>query len=240
MNVITFDRVDKYYYRHNQRTLKELVQAVFDRQNTLERIHVLRGISFSINKGEVVGILGKNGAGKSTLLKLIARVSKPTYGNIRVVGKIAPMIELGAGFHPELSGEENIYLNGIILGLTEEQVAEKIDSIVDFAEIGEFIDMPVKHYSSGMFTRLAFSIAISIDPDILLVDEVLSVGDLRFQRKCMQRMNEYREKGVTIIIVSHNQELIKSFCKRVIVLERGGVVYDGPVADGVKSYEEQF
>lgn len=240
MNVIKLEHVHKYFLHQHQKTLKELAQAIFQKEKTVERIHALNDLDFTIKKGEVVGILGKNGAGKSTLLKLIARVSKPTTGTVEVNGNIAPLIELGAGFHPELSGEENIYLNGIILGLTEEQVKEKLQSIIDFAELGEFIDMPVKHYSSGMFTRLAFSIAVSIEPEILLVDEVLSVGDMRFQQKCMKRMNEFRAKGVTIIIVSHNQDLIASFCERAIVLDRGSVLYDGPVGEGMKSYEEQL
>src|SRR3990167_6240452 len=193
---ISLDNIDKYFYLQHQKTLKELVQAIFKKQKTLDYVHALKNLSFRINKGESVGIMGRNGAGKSTLLKLIAGVSAPTKGKIFVKGRIAPMIELGAGFHPELTGRENIFLNGVILGLSEKYLQAKFEEIVDFSEIREFIDMPIKYYSSGMFVRLAFSVAINVDPDILLLDEVLAVCDGPFQEKCLKKMYEFRKKGI--------------------------------------------
>lgn len=238
MSAISLQHVNKNYFMQHQRTLKEFFQALFYGEKTLEQVHALKNVSFHIHKGESVGIVGRNGAGKSTLLKLIAQVSKPTTGTVTVQGKLAPLIELGAGFHPELSGRENIYLNSIILGLTEEEVRGRFDEIVAFAEIQEFVDVPIKYYSSGMYVRLAFSIAVSTNPAILLVDEVLSVGDYAFQQKCMTKMNEFKKNNVTIILVSHDSELVSSFCDRVIMLDHGSVVYDGPTAEGIARYKE--
>lgn len=237
MEAISLHSVHKYFYLQHQRTLKELLQAAFFHQKTLERVHALNNVSFTLKKGEAVGFLGKNGAGKSTLLKLIARVSKATKGTVKVNGTMAPLIELGAGFHPELSGRENIFLNGIILGLTEKQIHEKFQDIVTFAEIQDFIDMPIKHYSSGMYVRLAFSIAVSTIPEILLVDEVLAVGDYDFQQKCLKRMKEFKKNGTTIVFVSHDLELVKSFCERVIVMDHGQVIFDGETQKGIDCYQ---
>lgn len=237
MDAISLHSVHKYFYLQHQRTLKELLQAAFFHQKTLERVHALNNVSFTLKKGEAVGFLGKNGAGKSTLLKLIARVSKATKGTVKVNGTMAPLIELGAGFHPELSGRENIFLNGIILGLTEKQIHEKFQDIVTFAEIQDFIDMPIKHYSSGMYVRLAFSIAVSTIPEILLVDEVLAVGDYDFQQKCLKRMKEFKKNGTTIVFVSHDLELVKSFCERVIVMDHGQVIFDGETQKGIDCYQ---
>lgn len=236
--VIDLKHVHKYFYFQHQRTLKEFFQAAVKKEKTLERVHAMNNVSFSIDKGETVGIIGKNGAGKSTLLKLIAGVSKPTSGVVEIQGRLAPLIELGAGFHPELTGEENVYLNGIILGLTEKQVKERYNSIVEFAELHEFMDVPIKHYSSGMYVRLAFSIAVSTDPEILLVDEVLSVGDYEFQQKCQDRMNEFRKNGTTIVLVSHDLPLITSFCERTLVLEKGSIVFDGAAKQAVEKYHK--
>lgn len=236
--VIDLKHVHKYFYFQHQRTLKEFFQAAVKKEKTLERVHAMNNVSFTIDKGETVGIIGKNGAGKSTLLKLIAGVSKPTSGTVEIHGRLAPLIELGAGFHPELTGEENVYLNGIILGLTEKQVRERYESIVEFAELREFMDVPIKHYSSGMYVRLAFSIAVSTDPEILLVDEVLSVGDYEFQQKCQERMNEFRKNGTTIVLVSHDLPLISSFCERTLVLEKGSIVYDGDAKKAVEKYHK--
>ena len=234
--VIALKHVHKYFYFQHQRTLKEFFQAAVRKEKTLERVHAINDVSFEVKKGETLGIIGKNGAGKSTLLKLIAGVSQPTKGTVEITGKLAPLIELGAGFHPELTGEENVYLNGIILGLTEKQVKERYQSIVDFAELKEFMDVPIKHYSSGMYVRLAFSIAVSTDPEILLVDEVLSVGDYEFQQKCKERMDEFRKNGTTIILVSHELPLISSFCERAIVLDKGAIVFDGASKQAVEKY----
>ena len=238
--VISAEKLDKYFYLQNQRTLKELVQAIFLRQQVREQVHALNQLSFKINKGETVGIIGKNGAGKSTLLKLIAGVSFPTSGKIEVNGRIAPLIELGAGFHPELSGKENIFLNGVILGLDEKYLVEKFAEIVEFSEIEmKHIFAPVKHYSSGMYMRLAFSVAVFTQPEILLVDEILAVGDTAFQAKCFERMEEFKKSGVTIIFVSHSMESVKKFCTRVIYMENGAIKFDGDPTKAVKLYLEK-
>lgn len=233
---IVFEHVEKYFFLQHQKTLKELMHAFFKSQKTLERVHALNDISFTVNKGESVGVIGKNGAGKSTLLKLIAGVSSPTEGNIKVNGKVSPLIELGAGFHPELTGRENIFLNGVILGLKEDYIKSIFHEIVAFSEINEFIDTPVKFYSSGMYMRLAFAVAVFTDPNILLIDEILAVGDIDFQKKCLRKMEEFKRKGVTIILVSHSPETVRGFCTRVIYLKQGKKVYDGPSKEGLHMY----
>jgi len=236
---ISFERVDKYFYLQHQKTLKELVDAFFKRRKTIERIHALKNVSFSIKKGEVVGIIGRNGAGKSTLLKLMAGVSSATAGRVKVCGRVSPLIELGAGFHPELTGRENIFLNGVLMGLSEEFIKKKYEEIVAFSEIEKkFIEMPVKYYSSGMYMRLAFSVAVFVEPEILLVDEILAVGDMAFQDKCMKKMEEFKRKGVTIVFVSHAMKSVREFCNRVIYLKEGRVVWDGEVERGIQLYEE--
>jgi len=213
------------------------VAAIFHQKKTLERVHALKNVSFKINKGESVGIIGKNGAGKSTLLKLMAGVSSPTTGTVNINGRISPLIELGAGFHPELNGKENIFLNGVILGMEEKFLIDKFQEIVDFSEIDmKFIYTPVKYYSSGMYMRLAFAVAIFTQPDILLVDEILAVGDTAFQAKCIAKMEEFKKEGVTTLFVSHSMESVKKFCNRVIYLKEGKVVFDGDVEEGVKKY----
>jgi len=237
MDLIVFDKVHKYYYFQYQKTLKELFQAFFKRQKTLERVHALSNLSLTIKKGETIGIIGKNGAGKSTLLKLIAGVSFANSGKLIVNGKVTPLIELGAGFHPELTGKENIFLNGVILGMNEKYLIDKFLEIVKFSELDmKFIYTPVKYYSSGMYMRLAFSVAVFSQPDILLVDEILAVGDLNFQKKCLDKMEEFKKNGVTIIFVSHSMEKIKEFCSRVIYLKEGKIEHDGQVEKGIKKY----
>jgi lipopolysaccharide transport system ATP-binding protein len=199
----------------------------------------LNDVNFDIKKGETVGIIGKNGAGKSTLLKLIAGVSFPTSGTLEVKGKIAPLIELGAGFHPELSGKENIFLNGVILGMDEKYLVEIFEEIVAFSELDmKFIYTPVKYYSSGMYMRLAFSVAIFTQPEILLVDEILAVGDTAFQRKCMKKMEEFKKQGVTIIYVSHAMKTVSDFCERVLYLKNGEIKYTGSAQEAVSIYEK--
>ncbi len=235
-HTIVLRNVHKYFFLQHQKTLKELVQAVFKNRKTLEKVHALNNISLSIEKGESVGIIGKNGAGKSTLLKLIAGVSSPTSGVITVCGKVVPLIELGAGFHPELTGKENIFLNGVILGMKESYLKEKFSEIVNFAEIGNFIDVPFKFYSTGMKMRLAFSVAVFVNPDILLLDEIMAVGDLEFQKKCLAKMEEFKRKGTTTIFISHNMEAVKNFCDRVIYLREGRVMFDGEVNQGIEMY----
>lgn len=197
----------------------------------------LKNISFSIREGEIVGLIGLNGAGKSTLLKIISGVLKPTTGNICINGTIAPLIEVGAGFDPDLTARENIYLNGAILGYTKELLDEKFNEILEFAELQDFIDVPLKNFSSGMYARLGFSIATVIQPDILIVDETLSVGDYKFQEKCEKRIQNMIENGVTIIIVSHSIEMIKRLCTKVVWLEEGNIRAIGKTKDICSIYE---
>jgi len=196
----------------------------------------LRDVSFEVSAGEVLGIIGRNGAGKSTLLKVLSRITEPTSGRIDLFGRVVSLLEVGTGFHPELTGRENIYLNGAILGMTRSEIKSKFDEIVAFSEIEEFIDTPVKRYSSGMYLRLAFAVAAHLDPDILLVDEVLAVGDARFQRKCMDKMEDVRQAGRTVIFVSHNMPAITRLCPRTILVENGKVAFDGPSHQAVGIY----
>jgi homopolymeric O-antigen transport system ATP-binding protein len=199
----------------------------------------LQDASFEIARGENVGIIGLNGAGKSTLLKVLSRIVTPTVGSARIVGRLGALLEVGTGFHQELTGRENTFLYGAILGMSRKEVSDKFDAIVDFGEIGEFIDMPVKRYSSGMYVRLAFSVASHLDPDILLLDEVLSVGDFTFQTKCINFAQQLKEKSATILFVSHNMHSIRSMCQRVIYLKRGRIVFDGPTDEGLALYEKE-
>jgi ABC-type polysaccharide/polyol phosphate transport system ATPase subunit len=216
-------------------TLKAAVLGVFQRAPK-DRFQALRDVSFEVHQGETVGIIGTNGSGKSTVLKLITGIIKPTAGQVTVRGRMSPLIELGAGFHPEFTGRENVFLNGAILGVPKKRLQAAFDDIVAFSEIGAFIDQPVKTYSSGMYTRLAFSIAIHVDPDILVVDEVLAVGDEAFQRKCLQRVHAFREAGKTILLVAHSQQQIAEVCDRVIWLDKGAVRMDGPPAEVLAAY----
>ncbi len=198
----------------------------------------LQDVSFEVERGEVFGLIGRNGAGKSTLLKILSRITEPTRGRVELHGRVGSLLEVGTGFHPELSGRENILLNGAILGMRRAEILRKFDEIVAFAEIEKFLDTPVKHYSSGMYMRLAFSVAAHLEPEILLVDEVLAVGDLAFQRKCMGKMGEVAGAGRTVILVSHNLSAIWSLCRRVIWLDEGRVHRHGPCAEVVQSYRE--
>ena len=194
---------------------------------TKEKFWALKDVNFEIAKGEVVGIIGRNGAGKSTLLKILSRITEPTQGRIEIRGRVASLLEVGTGFHRELTGGENIYLNGAILGMTRAEIRRKFDDIVDFAEVEKFIDTPVKHYSSGMYVRLAFGVAAHLEPDILFVDEVLAVGDAEFQKKCLGKMAEVAEGGRTILFVSHNMSAINRLCKRCLLLILGKIVAQG-------------
>lgn len=207
--------------------------------NQKEDFWALNGVTFDVKQGEKVGIIGKNGAGKSTLLKVISRITEPTDGKIEFYGKISSMLEVGTGFNGELTGRENIYLNGAILGMTKAEIDEKFDDILEFSEVGKFIDTPVKRYSSGMFVRLAFAVASHLDPDILLVDEVLAVGDTRFQKKCIKKMKNIADSGKTILFVSHQMNTIRQLCDRVVVLKEGQVVYDGDVEGGIRIYNSE-
>lgn len=201
-----------------------------------EKFNALNGISFDIKEGEFVGIIGRNGSGKSTLLKLLAQIYEPTSGSIKINGEVIPFLELGVGFNPELSGRENIFLNGTILGMSKKSLWKKYDEIVEFSEIGQFIDLPIKNYSSGMVIRLAFSIAIQARAEIYLMDEVLAVGDGAFQKKSLNKMEELLNSGATILFVSHTMASIEKYCKRVIYLKNGLVAYDGEIRQGVDMY----
>jgi lipopolysaccharide transport system ATP-binding protein len=198
----------------------------------------LKDASFSVRRGENVGIIGLNGAGKSTLLKLLSRITDPTEGRASLRGRVGALLEVGTGFHGELTGRENVFLYGTILGMPRREIARKFDAIVDFAGIREFIDTPVKRYSSGMYVRLAFAVAAHLDPEILFLDEVLAVGDLTFQRKCLQFTKELQQKDATILFVSHNMFSIKSMCQRVVYLRKGEVVFDGATDEGIALYED--
>ena len=235
--VIQFSHVTKQFSKLSQKTFKEFIPALFRGEKTSESFTALNDISFEIKKGETVGIIGPNGSGKSTILKLIAGVMSPTSGTINVHGNISPLIELGAGFHPELTGRENIFLNGSILGLSQKEITKNFDSIVEFSELQEFIDQPVKHYSSGMYMRLAFAVAVHTHPEILIVDEILAVGDQAFQEKCFKRMEEFKKsKDITIIFVSHGLGQVESFCTRAIYINDHHLQYDGLPKTAVEKY----
>jgi lipopolysaccharide transport system ATP-binding protein len=201
-----------------------------------ETIWALKDVGFSVEQGEVLGIIGRNGAGKSTILKILSRITAPTSGQVKVRGRIASLLEVGTGFHPELTGRENTYLNGAILGMTRTEVKRKFDEIVAFSEVEQFIDTPVKRYSSGMYVRLAFAVAAHLDPEILLVDEVLAVGDAEFQKKCLGKMGDIAGHGRTVLFVSHNMGAVRSLCGRVILLQHGGVTMEGDAAAVVAEY----
>lgn len=216
--------------------LTSQLTKIFKKKQRGHNFNALCDINLEINKSEVVGILGKNGAGKSTLLKLISNITKPTSGTIELYGRVASLLEVGTGFHPELSGRENIFLNGTILGMSRQEVKEKINEIIDFSGVEKFIETPVKHYSSGMYVRLAFAVAAHLEPEILIVDEVLAVGDLEFQKKCLGKMKDVSNSGRTVIFVSHNLEAIRRLCNRAIVLENGIIKKDGTVNESINYY----
>jgi lipopolysaccharide transport system ATP-binding protein len=221
-----------------QRMLQALKTIVSRRAASDEHdLWALRDVSFRIEPGEAIGIIGRNGAGKSTLLKLLSRITLPTEGRARIRGRVGTLLEVGTGFHPELSGRDNIFLSGTILGMSYREVAAKFDEIVTFAEVEKFVDTPVKRYSSGMYVRLAFAVAAFLDPEILIVDEVLAVGDISFQRKSLGRLNEASSQlGRTVLFVSHNLQAIRNFCRRVLVLDKGRLVFDGPAEQGIEIY----
>ncbi|APW59901.1 ABC transporter ATP-binding protein [Paludisphaera borealis] len=203
-----------------------------------EEFWALKGVDLEIRRGEAVGIVGGNGAGKSTLLKVLSRITEPTEGRVEIEGRVGSLLEVGTGFHPELTGRENVFLNGAIIGMGRREVARKFDAIVDFAEIGQFIDTPVKRYSSGMYVRLAFAVAAHMEPDIFLIDEVLSVGDLAFQRKCMDHARSLLSRDATLLLVSHNMFAIKAICDRAVLLSKGRVALEGPTEDVIRAYDQ--
>ena len=209
---------------------------IWPRKADIDELWAVRDVSFSVGRGEVVGIIGRNGAGKSTLLKILSRITKPTVGHANLRGRLASLLEVGTGFHPELTGRDNIYLNGAILGMRRAEIERRFDAIAAFSGVERFLDTPVKRYSSGMYVRLAFAVAAHLEPDILVVDEVLAVGDAEFQRKCIGRMQDVVGEGRTVLFVSHNMAAVKSLCGRAILLEDGRITADGPVDDVVGRY----
>lgn len=224
-------------YTDKGKTLKERLVTVG--RGSYQTRNVLNGISFQVKKGEAVGLIGKNGCGKSTTLKMLAKIIYPDSGNIYVEGKVSSLLELGAGFHPDMSGRENIYLNASILGLTKKEIKERIDKIIAFSELEEFIENPVRTYSSGMYMRLAFSVAINVNADILLIDEILGVGDISFQKKCFERLQEIKALGTTIVIVSHSLEQLEQICNRCIWIYDGEVREEGqPAIVNAHYYQE--
>jgi lipopolysaccharide transport system ATP-binding protein len=208
-------------------SLRELFAKRFRHNVSYHDFDAVRNVSLEVPPGQMLGLIGRNGSGKSTLLKIVAGVYKPTAGRVHVNGSIAPLIELGAGFHHELTGRENILLNGLLMGHSKEEMREREQSIIDFAEIGDFIDAPIKQYSSGMHTRLAFAVATEVDPQVLILDEILAVGDDAFQQKCFARIQNFRQAGKTILFVSHSMQTVIEFCDRAVLLEKGSVVADG-------------
>ncbi|KXZ61334.1 Teichoic acids export ATP-binding protein TagH [Microbacterium laevaniformans] len=224
---IVVDDVQKRFKLRHTHSIKETFVAAVRRKPLTTDFHALDGVSFTVGEGEAVALLGFNGSGKSTLLKLISGVLRPDAGEILTRGRVAGLIEVGAGFHPDLSGRENIFLNAAILGMSKRETEERFDEIVAFSEIEPFIDTEVKHYSSGMFLRLAFAVAIHTELDVLLIDEILSVGDEPFQRKCIARIREMHAAGKTLVVVSHDLGMVSELCERGILLRNGGVVFDG-------------
>ena len=237
---IVIDSVTKRFLLRHTRAVKEIVVKSFQgrRSELSEQFTALSEVNLRVSEGEAVALLGRNGSGKSTLLKLISGVMAPDQGQVAVRGNIAGLIDVGAGFHPDLTGRENVFLNGAILGMSEAKIKREFDRIVAFSEIEEFIDTEVKFYSSGMFLRLAFAVAVHTDPDIFLVDEILAVGDEPFQRKCLARIAELREEGKCLVIVSHDLDLVARLTDRAVLLEKGTIVHDGAVTEALRRLRE--
>lgn len=227
---IELEGVGKRYWKIQERSLARSLLPGSDRRSEL---WALRDANFSVEPGETVGVIGRNGAGKSTLLRLLAGVSRPTTGAVTTRGRVAPLLSVGVGFHPEMTGRENVFVNGMLLGLTRSEIAALFDVIVDFAELADFVDTPVKFYSSGMFMRLGFSVAVHVRPEILLVDEVLAVGDIGFQLRCLNRMRELQQQGTTVVFVSHALHAVHLLCPRTILVHQGRIEFDGPTEVGI-------
>jgi|SRR5579872_425185 len=237
MKLILCDCVSKRFYRHTgQHLLREHVSGYWKRRQQID-FYAVKNVSFEVACGETVGIVGGNGAGKSTLLSLIAGLATPTQGKVTVNGRIAALLELGSGFHPSLTGRENLYLNASLLGFSKRETNALFDPIVEFAGLADVIDEPLRTYSSGMSMRLAFSVAINVNPDILMVDEVLGVGDQTFQQKCQERMSDFRKRGKTLIFVSHGLQTVAEFCDRALWLDHGELVMDGSASEVVAAYQ---
>jgi lipopolysaccharide transport system ATP-binding protein len=236
--VIEFANVSKRFTLHHDRrnSVQERIAGLLRPRSKGEVFWALRDVNFNVGQGQSLGLVGHNGAGKSTVLKLMTRILEPTTGSVKMRGRVAALLELGSGFHPDLSGRENVFLNGSLLGFSRRDMQARLDEIVDFAEIGDFIDLEVKHYSSGMYTRLAFAVATAVDPDILITDEVLAVGDEGFQRKCMERIYRFRQLGKTIIFVSHALETVRRLCDQAVWLDRGEARAIGATGEVIDAY----
>jgi len=232
--VIKLDSVSKQFTLRHAKTLKRMATRAIKGKALKDSFFAVRGVSFDVEAGQSIGLMGHNGSGKSTLLKMVSGVMSPDAGSVGVAGKVAGLIEVGAGFHPDLSGRENVYLNGAIIGMSEAEIDEKFDTIVEFASIGRFIDTEVRHYSSGMYMRLGFAVAVHADCDVFLVDEGLAVGDAPFKRKCMRKIRQLQQEGVTIFLVTHNTKQVQKLCNRALVLEQGELVFDGAPPEAVK------
>ncbi len=218
-------------------TLRELFSKFFRKSASFHDFEAVKNVSFEVSHGQMLALIGRNGSGKSTLLKIIAGVYRPTAGTVQVNGSLAPLIELGAGFHHELTGRENILLNGLLMGYSKQQMLERQQRIIDFADIGEFIDAPVKQYSSGMYMRLAFAVATEVDPQILVLDEILAVGDMGFQEKCFDRIQKFKHEGKTILLVTHNMGVVEEHCDRAILLDQGSLIIDGSPNESIAMYK---
>jgi ABC-type polysaccharide/polyol phosphate transport system ATPase subunit len=239
-SLIVCENVSKVFYHHGggKRLLRHYIGSLFNKSEREDhRFYALRNVSFEIAQGESVGIVGSNGAGKSTLLSIITGLAMPDEGSVQVNGRIAALLELGSGFHPDLTGRENIRLNASLLGFTRKETDDLYESIVDFSGVGEFIDEPLRTYSSGMMLRVAFSVAVNVDPDILLIDEILAVGDQAFQAKCLERIQRLRSCGKTLLCVSHSASMLAQFCDRAIWLDHGQVVMQGDLTEVLQAYE---
>jgi len=236
--MVRIQHVSKRFSLRHDHSLKQLVFSALQRKKLADTFMALDDVDLTVRAGETVGLIGFNGSGKSTLLKTISGVLFPDEGRVMLRGRVAGLIEVGAGFHPDLSGRENVYLNGAILGMSRQQIDERFDDILAFSEIEQFIDTDVKYYSSGMFLRLAFSVAVHTDPDIFLVDEILSVGDEPFQAKCLERIRELQAAGRTMVVVSHELDMLERLCSRIVVLRGGRIVFDGDPVQAVRTLRE--
>ena len=236
--MISMESVSKQFTLRHAKTLRRMTHRALRGKPLKDSFYAVRDVSFDVEPGEAIGLMGHNGSGKSTLLKMVSGVMRPDEGQVRVAGKVAGLIEVGAGFHPDLTGRENIFLNAAIIGMSEPEINRKFDMIVDFAQIGKFVDTEVRHYSSGMYMRLGFSVAVHADCDIFLVDEGLAVGDAPFKRKCMRKIREVQEQGTTFFLVSHNSKQVQRLCNRALVLKEGSLAFDGTPADATRFMNE--